>query len=146
MQRLKAFTAGVIVSVLVTLMLSISGAGASNTSGKATAEFNETEIRHAVGHESETWRTRVYTRQGKFAGSGVIACVPTSTADSLQECTGVYILPRGSVAVQGGITSRGGFVLIVVGGTDAYLGVRGLAVVKETQKTPRHARLTFFFK
>lgn len=109
------------------------------------AEFNETEARHFIGRESETWRTRIYTRAGKFAGTGVIACVPTSTADSLQQCTGTYLLPRGRVAVQGLLSSRAGFNLVVVGGTDAYLGTRGALVVTQTQDTPRHARLTFFF-
>lgn len=144
MQRVAL--AGATAGVVLLISGIVGGAVASSNTDKATAEFNETEVHRFVGHESETWRTRVYTRQGKFAGSGVVACVPTSSADSLQQCTGTYQLPRGRVAVQGLLTSRAGFNLVVVGGTDAYLGARGSMVVVQTQTTPRHSRLTFFFE
>lgn len=147
MQRRLALPLGAIAAcALLVVVLAGGGAGASGKLGGAQAEFNETEVRHTLGRESETWRTRVYTRAGKFAGNGVIACVPTSTADSLQQCTGTYALPRGRVAMQGLVSSRAGFNLVVVGGTDAYLGARGSLVVTQTSTGPRRARLTFFFE
>lgn len=146
MQHRVALAASAAVAVVALVAVALLQ-GAASGSPSSQAEFNETEVRHALGRESETWRTRIYTRAGKFAGSGVVACVPTSTADSLQQCTGTYALPRGRVAVAGLISSRAGFNFVVLGGTDAYLGARGSLVVSQTSTNgPRHARLTFFFE
>lgn len=141
MQRRVALVVALAVAALLALvLLAPSGAQISQ------AIFNETEVKRTVGDESDTWRTRVYTRSGKFAGTGVIACVPTSQFDSIQQCNGTYLLPRGRVAVAGLVSSRTGFNLVIVGGTDTYLGAKGNMVATQQSSVPRKSSLTFFFK
>lgn len=91
----------------------------------------------------ETWRYALASsrRRGRPFGYMVLACVRIGTGTSLDQCTGTFSLPRGRVSVGGSILYPQAYELSVVGGTEAYVGVVGVAGVQ--QVSPRSSSVWF---
>jgi hypothetical protein len=61
-----------------------------------------------------------------------------------RNCTGTYVLPKGSLVVAGAISSRLLYEIAVVGGTGLYDNARGSLTVTSTDLRPRRREVLLF--
>jgi hypothetical protein len=112
------------------------------------ARFRETQSSYRqVGQgagRSEVWRTRVYTYEGKFVGTGVMSCVYIDTHTSSRQCLGTYLLPLGKISVAGAIVNRSAFELVVFQGTRYYADARGTSIIRRYSRRPPQSFVTFY--
>jgi hypothetical protein len=74
-------------------------------------------------------------------GHGVIQC--TYVGDSERNCTGTYILPRGTIETAGILRSRLLYTQAIIGGTGLFDNARGTLTVTAKQIKPRREILLF---
>jgi hypothetical protein len=61
-----------------------------------------------------------------------------------RNCTGTYVLPRGTLVVAGAIQSRLLYEIAVVGGTGLYDNARGTLTVTSTGLRPQRREVLLF--
>jgi len=112
------------------------------------ARFRETQISYRMigsgAGRTEVWRTRVYTYEGDFVGTGAMTCTYIDRATSFRQCIGTYLLPLGKVNVAGAIVNRSTFELVVFQGTRFYAGVSGSAITRRYARRPPQSFITFY--
>lgn len=82
-------------------------------------------------------------REGRQIGSDRATCTRTTRDEQEYLCSGVFLLPRGQISIQGiepppGVTRH---PLIVTGGTGRYRGARG--VIRVTHLSPIEDQFEF---
>jgi hypothetical protein len=107
------------------------------------SRFRTTETSHIRNGILEVWSLRILLlRSQQIIGSGVVAC---ARVGAVRQCAGTYTLPSGQVAVQGKFTNRDRIVFVITGGTESYIGVKGVVISTQYSCCPRRAFLTFYF-
>lgn len=133
--RMKPIFITLALAVLVAvgaLWLAEAAAGPTTTTAEkvGVAYFREKVTAYNTSGSSaastEAWRTRVYLlRRQQAVGTGGIACIRVTR--TVRECYGTYVLPEGRIKIEGEITDRMKFQLVVIGGTGTYTGASGVA-------------------
>jgi hypothetical protein len=137
-------------AVLVTVLV-VSGAQALNNPGTITVAGQEIRRAHIdIGKDGrsvgdlDVYTSLIYNRRitPRSIGRGTMSC--TAIGISGQNCSATYVLPKGSIVVQGVIGSRLFYQLAVVGGTGLYNNVKGsLTVTSVSRKRPVRELLVF---
>lgn len=123
--------ASVVFSVLALMIpggkVALEPSQAASTPG--VAHFREVQI--SYGSEgthiaaTEAWRTKVLLmNEQRVVGTGGIACIHVTRV--ARECYGTYTLPQGRIKIEGEITNRQKFQLVIIGGTGVYSGAEGV--------------------
>jgi hypothetical protein len=97
---------------------------------------------HPTAGSIEIVKQRLFNPSAaKPIGTAVLAC--TFLDRRTRNCTGTYVLPRGSLTVAGVIDTRLLYEIAIVGGTGLYDNARGSLTVTSTHLRPRREVLLF---
>ncbi len=150
MIRGKRFAVALLGATCGWIALASTG-GAAGSTGPAQIRITDIQvsdrvIRPANGGRAgtiETVRQQLYnpSLSRHPIGRSLIVCTWSDTSDRM--CTGSYILPKGSLVVNGSLQSRLLYELPVVGGTGLFDNARGSLTVTATHLRPRHEVLVF---
>ena len=139
--------------ILVIALVAALGYDATALSAAETsiARFREREYAHSrvgtFGGAPEVWRVKIYLRNvQQVIGTGYFGCQKNAPGSPELLCVGVYVLPRGSIYLQGLVRRRSNYNLVVVAGSGVYSGMGGEGHFVGIATSPRQALVTFFLK
>ncbi|MDX6475635.1 MAG: hypothetical protein QOH95_1146 [Gaiellaceae bacterium] len=92
----------------------------------------------------ELVRQRLYNPSVSEAPIGRASIMCTYFDARERNCTGTYVLPRGTLVVAGAIQSRLLYEIAVVGGTGLYDNARGTLTVTSTGLRPQRREVLLF--
>jgi len=140
MKRLS--TLGLLVGpALVAVAVSGSVSGSAAT-GPAVVRLTDRQLsdihlgRAGRVGSGEVVRLQLFGNNGSRAiGRAVILC--WGVEQGVRQCSGSYVLPRGTVETAGLVRSRLLYTQAIAGGTGVYDNARGTVTVTATSVTPR---------
>jgi hypothetical protein len=92
----------------------------------------------------EIIKQRLYNRALSKSSIGSANIVCTFLDARLRNCTGTYVLPKGTLVVAGVIESRLLYEIAIVGGTGLFDNARGSLIVTSTDLRPRRREVLLF--
>jgi hypothetical protein len=92
----------------------------------------------------EIVKQRLYNPTLSRSPIGRASLICTFLDARARNCTGTYMLPKGSLVVAGVISSRLLYEIAVVGGTGLYDNARGSLTVTSTDLRPRRREVLLF--
>jgi hypothetical protein len=119
----------------------LSAAALAGTAAGASYDLVNARL-HPTAGSIEIVKQRLFNPSAaKPIGTAVLAC--TFLDRRTRNCTGTYVLPRGSLTVAGVIDTRLLYEIAIVGGTGLYDNARGSLTVTSTHLRPRREVLLF---
>ena len=136
----------------VVLAAAIVVATANGATGPAQIRITDVETSYAhvpsanggVPGSMEVIRQRLYNPALSRSPIGSSSLLCTFLDARARTCTGTYVLPKGTLVVDGAISSRLLYEIPIVGGTGLFDNARGTLTVTSTNLRPRRREVLVF--
>jgi hypothetical protein len=127
-------------------------AAAQGSTGPAQIRITDVQTSYAYVHPPnggrvgsvEIIKQRLYNPNLSRSPIGRSSLVCTFLDARERNCTGTYVLPKGSLVVAGAISTRLLYEIAVVGGTGLYDNARGSLTVTSTDLRPQRREVLLF--
>lgn len=136
--------------VLVIAVMGVAAAQAATGPAQIRITDVETSYAHVPSANGgnpgsiEVIKQRLYNPALSRAPIGSASLLCTYLDARARTCTGTYILPKGSLVVEGAIPSRLLYEIPIVGGTGLFDNARGTLTVTSTDLRPRRREVLVF--